>query len=251
MAKRKTYTLEEWFDNAGGWKPRHDVEELKRGIEIGILDYQDYWGMTALHMAVASDWLAGVQELLRHGAKTETRYFRTGETPLYTLMLKIGRAKENPEIQVILEALLASGANPDAANYFGVTPRQWSEHGDTNWFADIPEKPPEMPEPRIQNAEHLADAHYPSFKIPKREERETMKVGQAVDLYVYGPRVEGKQDTVKVRITARSGRRPRVRYTAVVETPIERTNLAPDTTEVSFGPENIASVYVPRVAKKK
>jgi hypothetical protein len=108
-----------------------------------------------------------------------------------------------------------------------------------------------MPEPRIQNAEHLADHYHPRFKIPDREERETMQVGRAVDLYVYGPKAEGKQDTVKVRITARSGRRPQVRYTATVETPIERTHLAPDTTEVEFGPENIASVYVPRPAEKK
>ena len=107
-----------------------------------------------------------------------------------------------------------------------------------------------MPEPRIQNAEHLADHYHPRFKIPDREERETMRVGQAVDLYVYGPKAEGKQDTVKVRITARSGRRPQVRYTATVETPIERTHLAPDTTEVEFGPENIASVYVTRIGRK-
>jgi len=42
-----------------------------------------------------------------------------------------------------------------------------------------------------------------------------------------------------------------VRYTAVVETPIERTHLAAGTTVVEFGPENIASVYVPRPVEKK
>ena len=77
-----------------------------------------------------------------------------------------------------------------------------------------------------------------------------MTVGQAVDLYVFGPKAEGKQDAVKVRITARTGRRPRVRYTAVVETPVERTHLAAGTPTVEFGPENVASVYVPRPAKK-
>lgn len=78
-----------------------------------------------------------------------------------------------------------------------------------------------------------------------------MEVGQAIELYVFGPKAEGKQDTVKVRITARSGRRSHVRYTAAVETPLERTHLAPGTTTVEFGPENIAPVYVPRPAKKR
>lgn len=107
-----------------------------------------------------------------------------------------------------------------------------------------------LPPPRIQNAEHLADHHHPHFQIPDREERETMEVGQAVDLYVYGPKAKTKQDTVKVRITAKSGRRPNVCYTATVETPIERTHLAEGTTMVEFGPENIASVYVPSPAPK-
>jgi hypothetical protein len=68
---------------------------------------------------------------------------------------------------------------------------------------------------------------------------------------VYGPRAETKQETVKVRITARRGHCPRVRYTAAVETPVERTHVPEGTTVVEFGPENIASVYVPRPGKKK
>src|SRR5262249_15505010 len=118
-------------------------------------------------------------------------------------------------------------------------------------FDLTPPRETPLPPPRIQNAEHLADHYHPRFKIPDRKEREMMRVGQAVDLYVFGPKAETKQDTVKVRITARSGRRPRVRYTAAVETPIERTHLAAGTTVVEFGPENIASVYVPRSGKKK
>jgi hypothetical protein len=113
-------------------------------------------------------------------------------------------------------------------------------------FDHIPPRELPLPPPRIQNAEHLADHYHPQFKIPDREERETMQVGQAVNLYVYGPKAETKQDTVKVRISARCGRRPRVRYTATVETPIERTHLTEGTTVVQFGAENIASVYVPR-----
>ena len=75
-------------------------------------------------------------------------------------------------------------------------------------FDHVPHKEKPLPPPRIQNAEHLADHYHPRFKVPDREERETLKVGQAVTLYVYGPKSEAKQDTVKVRITARKGRRP-------------------------------------------
>jgi hypothetical protein len=108
-----------------------------------------------------------------------------------------------------------------------------------------------LPPPRIQNAEHLAEHYHPRFEIPDREERENVQVGQAVDLYVYGPKAEGKQDTVKVRITARSGRPPDVRYTATVETPLARTHLAEGTAVLKFGAEHIASVYVPRPDEKK
>ena len=252
MAKRLAPSSRDWFDNCGGWRPRHDLDELRRGIEAGLLNAQDEYGMTALHLAVSSGWLEGIEELLRAGADTESRYFRTGETPLLTAASDLGTANgERLNSKAMVAALIAAGANPDAANHFGQSPRKLARFFGWKLFADIPEKPVQMPEPRIQNAEHLADHYHPRFKIPEQEERETMQVGQAVDLYVYGPKAEGKQDTVKVRITARSGRRPQVRYTATVETPIERTHLVPGTTEVEFGPGNIASVYVPRPAKKK
>jgi hypothetical protein len=239
MAKRiSKVTLKKWFDNCGNWEPRFDLDVLRAGIKAGFLNEQDEYGMTALHLAAADGWLEGIGELLRAGADTETRYYRTGETALLTAL------QGNQEAAVAV--LLAGGANPDAGNHFGLTPREWERLRDPNPFANYPGKRVRMPEPRIQNTEHLADHHYPGFKIPEREERETLKVGVAVDLYVYGPRRERKQDTVKVRITARSGRRPKVRYTASVETPIRQTHLPRGTTEVEFGPENVASVYVPR-----
>lgn len=203
--------------------------------------------MTALHLAVSSGWLEGIEELLRSGASTELRDLRTGETPLKTATNDLGTGNgERLNSKAMVALLVAAGANPDTANHFGLTPRMLASARlrDRDPFADIPEKSAQMPEARIQNAEHLADHHHPGFKIPEREERESIRVGQAVDLYVYGPKAEGKQDTVKVRITARSG--PRVRYMAAVETPVERTHLPAGTTEVEFGPENIASVYVPR-----
>jgi ankyrin repeat protein len=251
VTKQKAPSLREWFDNCGGWSPRHDLDELRRGIEAGLLNEQDEYGGTALHRAVSSGWLEGVGELLRAGANTESRYFRTGETALLTAANNLGTANgERLNSKSMVATLVAAGANPDAANHFGLTPRKSAQIRGEKSFADIPEKPVQMPELRIQNAEHLADHYHPRFKIPDREERETMQVGQAVDLYVYGPKADGKQDTVKVRITARSDSRPQVRYTAAVETPIESTHLAPGTTELKFGPENIASVYVPRPQKK-
>lgn len=251
MAKRKAPSLREWFDNCGGWSSRHDLDELRRGIEAGLLNEQNEYGMTALHLAVSSGWLEGIAKLLRAGADPELRYFRTGETPLLTAANDLNTGNgERLNSKTMVALLLAAEANPDAANHFGMTPRKSAQIRGSKSFTKIPKRAVEMPEPRIQNAEHLADHYHPRFKIPDREERETMQVGQAVDLYVFGPEAEGKQDTVKVRITARSGRRPQVRYTASVETAIESTHLTPGTTAVEFGPENIASVYVARPRTK-
>ncbi len=240
MAKRKSQvTTRSWFENCSGCRPGHDFGVLRAGIKAGLLNEQDEDGWTALHYAVAADWLAGVEELLRAGADTELRSHRTGAPPLLTALQQASEA--------VVAALIAGGANVDAGNHFGLTPREWRRHSDPNPFPHIPEKPVQMPEPRIQNAEHLADHYHPRFKIPDRAERETLKAGVAVDLYVYGPRREGKQDTVKVRITARRGRRPNgVRYTATVETPAKQSYLPRGMKEVEFGPEHVASVYVPR-----
>jgi hypothetical protein len=243
VAKQDSPTLKQWFDNCGGFAPRHNIDELRRGFETGMLNEQDEWGMTALSLAVMSNWSAGVEELLRAGADPELRYFRTGETALYMAM----QERNEP----IIAVLLAGGANPDAPNYWGITPRAWASRMGSTYFDRVPIRETPLPPPRIQNAEHLADHYHPRFKIPARAERETLQVGQAVSLYVYGPKTETKQDTVKVRITATSGQPPRVHYTAAVETPIEQTHLAEGTTTVEFGPENIASVFVPQPAQKK
>jgi hypothetical protein len=250
VAKALAPSSRDWFDNCGGWRPRHDLDELRRGIETRLNEQVEY-GMTALHLAVSSGWLEGTDGLLRAGAETESRYFRTGETPLLTAASNLGTANgERLNSKAMVAALIAAGANPDAANHFGQTPRKLARFHGWKVFDDIPEKPVETPEPRIQNAEHLADHYHPRFKIPNREERETMQVGQAVDLYVYGPKAETKQDTVKVRITAITGSSSSVRYTGAVETPIEQTHLAAGTTVLEFGPENIASVYIARPKKK-
>ncbi len=105
----------EWFSNCGGWFPRHSLEELRAGIAAGLLDRQDEYGMTALCLAACSGWLAGVEEVLRAGSDTRLRYFRTGCT---ALLLAV-QAQKIP----IIEALISGGANPDAANHWGLTPR--------------------------------------------------------------------------------------------------------------------------------
>ncbi len=231
-------TLQTWFDNCGGWEPAHDLTTLRAGITAGFVNEQNEDGLTALYLAVVSDWLEGVEELLRAGADTELRHHRTGATPLLDAVQR--------GTDAVVAALLAGGANPDAGNHFGLTPRKWRQRSDPNAFAQFPKKRVRMPEPRIQNAEDLADHYHPRFKIPSRKERETLKLGVAVDLYVFGPKRKGKQDTAKVRITARRRRPDGIRYTATVETPLKQTNLPRGTAEVEFGPENVASVYVPR-----
>src|SRR5687767_10985588 len=118
MAKRNATSPEEWFGNCGGFAPRHDLDALRRGIEAGMLNEQDEYGMTALSLAVMSGWHEGVMELLRSGADTELRYFRTGETALYMAV----QHSSDP----IIAALVVGGANPDAPNYWGLTPRTWA-----------------------------------------------------------------------------------------------------------------------------
>lgn len=224
----------DWFNNCGGFQPRHSLDELREGVRSGLLNIQDEYGYTALHFSVFSGWIAGTDALLAAGANIEVRDYRTGSTPLYDAVLK--------KNSTIVALLLSAGASPDAPNHWGVTPRRWMPTA----FEHLPVQSLPLPPPRIQNAEHLADQHYPHFEIPNLDERISLSVGQAVDLYVYGPKSETKQDTVKVRIVARSGEGRKVRYAGVVKTPLERTHLAPGTERVEFGPENVATVYLTR-----
>jgi hypothetical protein len=250
MAKKKL-TLEKWFANLGSFEPRRDLDMIRAGVKAGYLNEQDEYGLTALYLAAVNGWVEGVEELLRAGADTELRYHRTGETALLSVMCDLGTANgERLNSAAVVAALIAGGANPDAGNHFGQTPRKLAEFRGLALFDNIRAKRVQMPEPRIQNAEHLADHHWPRFEIPEREEREALKVGTAVDLYVYGPRGRGKQDTMKVRITKRTGRRPNVRYAAKVETPLKQTHLPRGTKEVEFGPEHVATVYVARTNRK-
>jgi hypothetical protein len=115
-------------------------------------------------------------------------------------------------------------------------------------FNHIPVRNTPLLPPYIQNAEHLADHFHPRFRIPSRRERESLQVGQAVKLYVYGPKSTAKHDTVEVRISGRSGDGAGVRYAAEVETPSHETHWIERVAQ--FGPEHVATVLIP-VAKRK
>jgi hypothetical protein len=239
MAKIRGMDEKGWFSIFDVFGGTRDLARLREGMTGPFRDAQDEWGMTGLHLCVSMGWLEGVQELLRAGADTELRYYMAGTTALYTAVQDRNEA--------IVRALLEGGANPDAANYYGKTPREWSSnYGLEDLFEGLPVTPT-TPEPLIQNAEHLADHYHPRFRIPSRSERESLKPGQAVDLHVLGP----KQPRVKVRIRECAGSGAGVRYTALLDPPEQDTNLRPGTTEVTFGPEHVATVYVPRPPARK
>jgi hypothetical protein len=228
-------TLVDWFRAFDTFAPKKDLALLKEGVAAGHRDAQDEWGMTALHLCVASGWVEGMRALLAAGAATELRYHRTGETALYTAV----QEKSEPAVRALLEA----GADADGANYWGKTAREWaSSKGLEHLFASIPKKAVTMPAPRIQNAEHLADHYHPKFKIPKRAERESLGVGQAVDVHVHGP----KKPAVKVRIRERRGQGAATVYLAHLDPADQDTNLPAGTAQVTFGPEHVATVYLQR-----
>src|SRR6185436_4022512 len=144
MAKRRPLAVKDWLDDCGGWRPQRDVDELRRGLEAGLLNEQDEYGMTALHLAVSSGWLEGIEELLRAGADTELRYFRTGEAPLLTPASDLGTPNgDRLNSEGMVAALIAAGANPDAANHFGFTPRKSALIRGAKSFAKIPKRPVE------------------------------------------------------------------------------------------------------------
>ncbi len=224
-----------WLRLFDTFAPTKDLARVKASLGSGHLDAQDAWGMTALHLSVASNWLEGTRVLVEAGANTELRYFRTGDTVLFTAL----QEKNDAAVKLLLEG----GANPDAANYWGKTPRDWaSTAGLPHLFAGVPQRAAALPEPMVQNAEHLADHYHPRFKIPSRKERETLVVAQAVDVHVLGP----KKPAVKARIRERVGQGELTRYRAALDPQDQETNLSPGTSELSFGPEHVATVYLNR-----
>jgi hypothetical protein len=228
---------ESWFSLFDALPEDRDLDRVRAVAAVpGILDLQDEWGMTALHVAVATNWPEAVELLLSLGADTEPRYHRTGETALSSAV----RQRQIP----LVRALLAAGANPDAAPYGGLSARDAAARvGLADLFVGIPERDVSPPPFRIQNAEHLAEFHRPAFDIPSRADRESLAVGRAVDVHVHG---RLKRADVKVRIFEVEGSGASVRYRARLDPPVQETNLPDDVAELVFGPEHVATIYVPR-----
>lgn len=228
--------VEDWFRLFEAYPDERDFDRFREMIRPALLDAQDEWGMTALHLAVTTSWPEAVDLLLAHGASTEPRYHRTGETALHSAV----RTRQ-PDL---VRALLLGGANPDAAPYGGITARDAAVRlGFGELFTDVEERDVVWPPLRVQNAEHLAEHHRPQFGIPPRREREQLDVGRAVDVHVHGPR---KQASVKLRIFEVEGSGASVRYRGRLDPAVQETNLPEGVTELAFGPEHVATIYVPR-----
>ena len=211
-----------------------DLERVAAAARPELLDVQDEWGMTALHLAVTLRWPEAVALLLSLGADPERRYHRTGETALHSAI----REHQSDAIRALLDA----GADPDAAPYGGVTARDGAIRlGLGAPFAGIEER--DVTWPPIQNAEHLSEFHHPKFEIPPRRAREQLGIGQAIDLHVHGTR--SKSD-VKVRIFEVHGSGASVRYRARLSPAVQETNLPDGLTDFAFGPEHVATIYVSR-----
>src|SRR5215469_3499848 len=114
---KEVMRMDQWFWICGGLTPHRNLDDLRSGIKEGLINRQDEYGATALALSVGSHWTEGVAELLRAGADTELRDYRTGSTALYRAALD--------RDQAMVALLVSAGANPDNPNYWGVTPRSW------------------------------------------------------------------------------------------------------------------------------
>jgi Ankyrin repeat len=223
MTRKRRDAGEAWlalFDDYA--KPTTNA--VRAACKPAVIDAQDRWGMTAAMLCVAYDWPDVLDVVLERGPDLDKRYRRTGETALHL-------AAQNRNA-AIATRLVKAGANADAGNYWGVTPRALAP----SLFARVRKRRIAMPAPQIQNAELLAEHFGRKFSIAKRAERESLAIGQAVDLIVYGP----KSERIKVRIFERDG----AAYTARLDPPDQPHNLAPGTTEVTFGPEHVVTVWL-------
>jgi hypothetical protein len=224
-----------WFREFDPILKRRDLDAVRQQATPELIDAQDEDGMTALHFAVAMNWADAMPVLLELGANPELRHHRTGSTPLLTAVTE--------KLDRIVRALLRAGSNADAANFAGLTPRKAAKQaGLERLFVDVEACDPTWPPFALQNAEHLADHYHPRFRIPGREEREQLAIGQAVEVHVHGP----KQPRVKIRIFAITRQGASIRYRARIDPPDQDTNVPPGTIELEFGPEHVATVFLKR-----
>ncbi|WP_197507579.1 ankyrin repeat domain-containing protein [Mycobacterium sp. ACS4331] len=97
-------------------RERRELAELV-AAHGGQLDDKDADGKTVVHCAVDANDIDVVEVLLQCGAAVEARD-RWGNTALWRAVYQL------PESADMVAALLDAGADPEAANNHGATPRQ-------------------------------------------------------------------------------------------------------------------------------
>jgi ankyrin repeat protein len=110
----------------GLWSPEAQVRIIDRLVQAGaVVDLPDDGGATPLHRAVRARGVAAVQALLKHAPNVSARLRARGSTPLHLAVTGSGAggtADTRREQLEIVEALLASGADPDICDARGRTP---------------------------------------------------------------------------------------------------------------------------------
>jgi ankyrin repeat protein len=113
---------------AGGvWQPEEQSALIRLlAGHAAELDRGDRGGATPLHRAVRARSVAAVRQLLALGARCDSRLAQRGSTPLHLAVRSTGASGTAATLgeQLEIVALLrAHGADPDAADASGRTPR--------------------------------------------------------------------------------------------------------------------------------
>jgi ankyrin repeat protein len=118
--------------SGGTWHPSRQaalIELLvKRGADV---DRPDRGGATPLHRAVRARSASATAALLTLGARTDRRLKKSGASPLHLAVQPTGAGGTAGTIEAqlaIIALLIQHGADPDARNGSGWTPRQRATH---------------------------------------------------------------------------------------------------------------------------
>lgn len=118
--------------SGGVWNPARQTELIGLLVEYGgELDHADRGGATPLHRAVRARSVAAVRGLLDAGARVDCQLGKRGSSPLHLAVQSTGAGGTAGSIDAQLEivaALLEHGADPDAVDARGRTPRDWARN---------------------------------------------------------------------------------------------------------------------------